>query len=391
MHRPLLQMFLFFAILLLIIGGSHYYLWVRLVRATELPRAWTILFSVLIPCLALLMPAGLLLGRLTDAPWARLVAMTSYIWMGTAFLLLLGVAAGDLLHRGALWSSAATDPERRLLLARMFGGTAAVAALASGAVALRSGLRAPALFRQEIHLRRLPKGLDGLTIVQISDLHVGPTIRRQDVAALVQRCNDLKPDLIAITGDLVDGDVDHLSSQVAPLADLRAKFGVYFVTGNHEYYSGVDQWLTELRRLGIRTLRNERVRIGQGENSFDLAGVDDWTAHQFGGGHGANLPQAVAGRQAGDCLVLLAHQPKQVTEAAQLGVDLQLSGHTHGGQIWPFTFLVRLAQPYIAGLDQLGPTTIYVSRGTGYWGPPMRLAAPSELTLLTLRHTESLT
>jgi len=168
-----------------------------------------------------------------------------------------------------------------------------------------------------------------------------------------------------------------------PLAGLRGRHGVYSVTGNHGYYPGAGEWVRYLPTLGVRVLRNERVSIGDGDAAFDLAGVDDWKA--AGGGHRADLPRALAGRDPTRALVLLAHQPRQIDEAARLGVDLQLSGHTHGGQIWPFTYLVYLQQPYVAGLSRHRSTWIYVSRGTGYWGPPMRLAAPSEITVLRLR------
>jgi predicted MPP superfamily phosphohydrolase len=160
---------------------------------------------------------------------------------------------------------------------------------------------------------------------------------------------------------------------------------VYFVTGNHEYYSGAAPWCEELARLGIKVLRNERVIIGDAEASFDLAGIDDAHARDFGDGHGADLARAVHGRDPARELVLLAHQPRAVFEAVVHGVGLQLSGHTHGGQIWPWNWLVRLQQPVVAGLARFGDTQVYVSRGTGYWGPPMRLGAPAEITRVTLR------
>jgi predicted MPP superfamily phosphohydrolase len=159
---------------------------------------------------------------------------------------------------------------------------------------------------------------------------------------------------------------------------------VYFVTGNHEYYAGAESWCAHLTSLGLRVLRNERVEIGTADASFDLAGIDDLSGRHFGPGHGADLPRALSGRDSSRELVLLAHQPRVVVEAEQAGVGLQLSGHTHGGQIWPFNFLVRLQQPVISGLERVGRALIYVSDGTGYWGPPMRLGSRAEITQLTL-------
>ena len=172
-----------------------------------------------------------------------------------------------------------------------------------------------------------------------------------------------------------------LREMVAPIGKLEAKHGVFFVTGNHEYYSGVDPWIAELTRLGVRVLRNERVTIGDGADSFDLAGVDDHSSHGFAPGHGPDLERALAGRDPARALVLLAHQPRQVRRAAKYGVELQLSGHTHGGQIWPWHYLVKLQQGgLLAGRYERQGTQLYVSRGTGYWGPPMRLGAPAEVT-----------
>jgi predicted MPP superfamily phosphohydrolase len=201
---------------------------------------------------------------------------------------------------------------------------------------------------------------------------------------VVDSVNALQPDVVAITGDLVDGSVSRLAPHVAPLARLRARHGVFFVTGNHEYYAGVEEWCTHLGELGVRVLRNERVRIGDGEHSFDLAGVDDYAGRHFGHGHGADIERALSGRDETRELVLLAHQPRAVVEAERAGVGLQISGHTHGGQIWPFNYLVRLQQPVTSGLVRFGRSLIYVSNGTGYWGPPMRLGSPAEITQLVL-------
>jgi predicted MPP superfamily phosphohydrolase len=235
-----------------------------------------------------------------------------------------------------------------------------------------------------VKLERLPKELSGLSIVQLTDVHIGPTIGKKFLEHVVERSNDAKADAIVITGDLVDGSVASLRAHVEPLAKLRARYGVFFVTGNHEYYSGVDEWLEELGRLGVKPLRNERVALGDAV-SIDLAGVDDASARGFGPAHGPDYAKALGGALPDRELVLLAHQPSQIVHAARAGVGLQLSGHTHGGQIWPFGALVRLNQPYVAGLHKHDARTqIYVSRGTGYWGPPMRLFCPAEITKIVL-------
>ena len=220
------------------------------------------------------------------------------------------------------------------------------------------------------------------TTVQLTDIHVGPMIGNGFIRGLVDRTNALEPDIIAITGDLVDGSVADLAPHVAPLAELRARHGVYFCTGNHEYYSGADEWVAHLRSLGITVLENERVTIDHEGEPLAIAGVRDWTSGQFGEGH--DMAAALADKDPEVPALLLAHQPLHVDEAATHGVKLQLSGHTHGGQIFPFNYLVRLQQPYIAGLHDHQGTKLYVSSGTGYWGPPMRLAIPAEITHLEL-------
>jgi predicted MPP superfamily phosphohydrolase len=236
----------------------------------------------------------------------------------------------------------------------------------------------------EVPLARLSTRFDGLKIVQLSDVHIGPTLGASFMRAVVEQTNALGPDIVAITGDLVDGSVENLGEAVSELRHLRATHGVYFVTGNHEYYSGADPWCRFLEGLGIVVLRNERVSIGEGDEGFDLVGIDDFQAGRFEG-HGPDLPRALAGRDASRELILLAHQPKAVHEAQEPGVGLQLSGHTHGGQIWPFNWLVKLAQPAVQGLSWFEKTALYVSSGTGYWGPPMRLGTKAEVTEIVLR------
>jgi predicted MPP superfamily phosphohydrolase len=245
--------------------------------------------------------------------------------------------------------------------------------------------RTAAVRHVDVPIAQLPDALHGFTIVQISDVHVGPTIRRGYLQAIVERVNTLGADMVAVTGDLVDGTVAELAAHVAPLATMNSRHGTYFVTGNHEYYSGADAWMVELRRLGVHVLMNEHVVLQHGDAALALAGVADYSAHHFDATHRSDPQRAIAGApDAARVRVLLAHQPRSAAAAVAAGFDLQLSGHTHGGQFLPWNFLVRLQQPYTAGLHRLQRMWVYTSRGTGYWGPPKRLGAPSEITRLRL-------
>jgi predicted MPP superfamily phosphohydrolase len=379
----------FFVIALGVFASVHLYLWSRLVYAPELGTAWTVLLSALAVLLFAIIPLTFLFGRRASVKTALFVLMPGYIWLGALFLLFVSVAASDVL-RGGLelweWFAGATpqSPEESLARARWQAQLAAgVAGLAF--VASLVGGRKLAVKRVSVPLSRLPTSLNGTTIVQLTDVHIGPTRGRRFLERVVDAVNALEPDVIAITGDLVDGSVTKLAQDVAPLARLKARHGVFFVTGNHEYYSGAEPWCAYLTQLGLRVLRNERVRIGEGEESYDLAGIDDLAGRQFGPGQGADLDLALLGRDSTRELVLLAHQPRVVLDAERAGVGLQLSGHTHGGQIWPFHYLVRLQQPVNSGLARFGRSLLYVSNGTGYWGPPMRLGSPAEITELTLQ------
>ena len=231
----------------------------------------------------------------------------------------------------------------------------------------------------------LPAPLHGFTIAQISDVHIGPTIKREYVAAIVDAVNRLDADMIAVTGDLVDGSVKQLSVHTQPLSRLSARHGAFFVTGNHEYYSGVSGWVAELRRLGLCVLMNEHVVLRHKGGVVVVAGVTDYSAHHYDRAQQSDPAAAIAGAPTDAAVkLLLAHQPRSAFAAEPAGFHLQLSGHTHGGQFWPWTFFVRLQQPFTAGLRRLGSLWVYTSRGTGYWGPPQRLGAPSEITHLRL-------
>jgi predicted MPP superfamily phosphohydrolase len=378
-----------------VLAGLHYYIWARLVRDTRLPAPWRTGALLILIVLGAGLPSMIVLTRRFPAA-AHLLAWPLYTWLGTTLLLFVLLAGADILKLlGRAWRWAASSGEsvdwgRRTLIARGLGGAVTTGAAALTAVAVRSATGPVTVQRVPVILSRLPRALDGLTIVQLTDMHVGPTIGRAFVEEIVGKTNALSPDIIAITGDLVDGPVSSLRDATAPLANLRARHGVFFVTGNHEYYSGAPAWIAELTRLGIRCLRNERVSIGADESSFDLAGVDDRSGARFGHeGHGEDLPKALGGRDPARELVLLAHQPRSAFDAERFGVGLQLSGHTHGGQLWPFNFVIRLQQPFVAGLHRHGRAQIYVSRGAGYWGPPMRLGAPPEITEIVLRSNAS--
>ncbi|MCG8419803.1 MAG: metallophosphoesterase [Proteobacteria bacterium] len=374
---------------------AHYYVWRRLVRDTGMEHPWRRRFTIAIVILALSIPSTLWASRLLSADIGRIMGWPVLLWLGFAALLLIGFLLIDG-ARIVLWSvrrglartkkgvPASFNPDRRQFLARVAGGTVVTAATGATAVGMHEVLKEHEIKEVPVTLSRLPPALDGFTIAQITDVHVGYTVTRSFVQSVVDRVNGLSPDLIAITGDLVDGDVDSLRDAVQPLAELSARHGVYFVTGNHEYYAGVEPWLDELERLGIEILRNQRVEIGRGRDGFDLAGVYDYQSDRFG--HGADLNRALGDRDPDREVVLLAHQPRHVYEAARYGVGLQLSGHTHGGQIWPWHYVVKAQQRgLLAGLSRHGETQLYISRGTGYWGPPIRVGAPAEITRVVLR------
>jgi predicted MPP superfamily phosphohydrolase len=256
-----------------------------------------------------------------------------------------------------------------------------VSGLIAIGLALRGGLRTPAVREVKLPVG-MPPSLAGLTIVQLSDVHIGPTLGADFLTAVVDRVNALNADLVAITGDLADGPLAETSPAMLPLRGLKARYGVVYVPGNHEYYHGGPAWFSFLSSLGVRVLRNQGLVLGEGDQRFFAAGVDDPTSRSMGGA-GLDLTAALRERPAEMPTLLLSHQPLGFEAAAAQGVSLQLSGHTHGGQIFPFSLLVGLRYRFVAGLYRRGTSYLYVSRGTGYWGPPMRLGAASEITRLS--------
>jgi predicted MPP superfamily phosphohydrolase len=380
------RILIFFGVISGLTIGTHYYLWARLIRDPMWPTPWRHVATVALIVLAVSIPASMMAWRTLPRNLAIPVSWVGYVWMGSMFLLLVLLWGGEL----ARWSwvkyasFASVNGGRREFLAQVLAGGVGTFGLALSSWGVWSAIRPVEVKRVAVRLKKLPESLSGLRLVQLTDMHVGLTIGGDFVEDVVRKVNALEPDIVAITGDLIDGSVDDLGHAVAPLGEIRAKLGTYFVTGNHEYYSGADSWLAFLRGIGIRVLRNEHVELTKNGAAIHVAGVDDWTAHQFGNGHGADMGRALGGRDVSKPVVLLAHQPVHFDEARAHGVDLQISGHTHGGQIFPFGFLTRLAQPFLSGLHERGDSQIYVSSGTGYWGPPMRIAAPAEITLIEL-------
>lgn len=410
----------------------HGYIWWRMVRSTTVPGRLRRRLTLLTVALALLPAAAVALGRAAPPAVATAVDWVGFSWLGLAFYLFLTLLALEPVRllvrlrqrsgepqahqsvdevvpsgprRGLRRDDAAAPPDRgtapgsgavrqdsgviapsrRLFLARSLAATAGVVSLGTAGTGVYLANSAPRVERVPVRIPGLDPAFDGFRIVTFSDVHLSPTYGGRRFERLVEIVNRQRPDVVAIVGDLVDGSVADLREDVAPLVDLVTEQGVFFVTGNHEYFVDTQEWLRHLPTLGVDVLHNERVALRRGAASLDLAGIDDRIAASSGvPGQGADLAAALDGRDDGTPVVLLAHQPVFVDQAAAAGVDLQLSGHTHGGQLWPFDYLIRLDQPVVDGLSRVGDTQLYVTRGAGYWGPPMRVGATPEVTVVEL-------
>jgi len=367
----------FLSVALGVMGLLHGYLGARLLSLAgpALRDAGWLLLVVLYVSI----PAGFLLGRVLPNAFTRALQLVARLWMGCFAILLTAVVFTDLaagvvhLTGGGGWYLA-HRPEVALALTCGAVGYAVWRA--------RFGL---VIEQVEVPLTGLGRGMDGLRIVQLSDVHIGELLDRRFMQQIVDRVNALTPDVIAITGDLVDGKVEDLRHDVEPLSQLRATLGAYYVIGNHELYWNAREWMEEVRGLGLTVLHNEHRLLTRGGAQLALGGVPDVTSEGFLPELPSRPDLAFEGAPAGVPRVLLAHQPKSAEAAARAGVALQLSGHTHAGQIFPFNLFVRLQQPVVRGLKRLNGLWIYTHRGTGYWGPPMRLGAPPEIAVLTLR------
>jgi hypothetical protein len=384
---------MFIVILGTVLGLIHLYVWKRLVKDTVRGRTRWVLTGVLL-ALTVLLFGTLFLPRLFGFREPAWLAWPGYLWFGlVVYLFLTLLVLEPVLLALRRWVKQKPQDEqpvappamnRRLFLARASAAAAGAASVSLVGVGVSNAMGPPNLLRVPVRLRRLDPVFDGFRIAVVSDIHLGPLAGRSHTERIVAMINKTEPDLVAIVGDLVDGTVAELGPAAEPLHDLVSREGSYFVTGNHEYFvEDTAEWLRELEQLGVQPLRNESTAIRRGAAAFDLAGVND-----VSGGQHSDSPdydRALAGTSPSRPTVLLAHQPVQVSEASARGVDLQLSGHTHGGQMWPFHYVVRLVQPSLAGLSTVGDTQLYVTRGAGFWGPPVRIGAPPDITVVSLQ------
>jgi predicted MPP superfamily phosphohydrolase len=363
-----------------VLAFLHLYIGWRVLPDLPVDFSVTMASAFLLVMSFLLVPAGLLSRAVKRQPLSDRLAWAGLLALGLFSSLLVLTLLRDVALLAAVV---------------LVGYSAAVASWTALAVPVLAGLvtligflnarRVAKVVDVDVPINNLPDALHGFTIAQISDIHVGPTIKHGYLDAIVNAVNALDADLIAVTGDLVDGSVTRLAPHTAPLQRLRATHGAYFVTGNHEYYSNVHAWIAEVRRLGLTVLMNQHVVLVHQGAPLAVAGVNDFTAHLFDASHRSDPHAAMTGVPRDVAVkILLAHQPRSAAAAADAGFDLQLSGHTHGGQFFPWNFFVPMQQPYTAGLHRLRKLWVYTSRGTGYWGPPKRFGAPSEITRLRL-------
>lgn len=380
--------FSFFLRLPVVLLLAHAYVAMRLAMATSGVAGWVMTLAALAAVYSAIM-VGFGMRRAVGRRFGDATAWIGFLFLGLFSWLFVLTVLRDLvlliafcvraIHSGVFSDLAFAALTNQSALA------VPVLSLCAVLLGLFNARRLARVVEVDVMLTHLPVALHGFTIVQITDLHVGPTIKRGYVDAVVNTVNALVPDVIALTGDLVDGDVERLSEHTRPLGRLAATNGVYAVTGNHEYYSGAAQWVAEFRRLGIQVLMNQHSTLTLQGAQLVIAGVTDFGAEHFDAEQASDPLLALRDAPTDAAVkILLAHQPRSAPAAAKAGFDLQLSGHTHGGQFWPWKYFVPLQQPFVAGLHHLGSMSVYVSRGTGYWGPPMRIGARSEITRIRL-------
>ena len=397
---------MFIVILSAVLGLMHLYLWKRLVKDPTWPGHTRRVLSAVLVALTTLLVATLILPRVVGVTESGWFAWPGYLWFGLVvylFLTLLVLEPVRLALRGwvkpappAATATAVSEPvaeekppaspamNRRVFLARTSAVAAGAVSVGLVGVGASNALGPPDVLQMPVRLRRLDPAFNGFRIAMVSDIHLGPLAGRAHTERIVRMINETEPDLVAIVGDLVDGTVEEVGPAAEPLRDLDSREGTFFVTGNHEYFvEDPPSWLRELERLDVQPLRNENTAIQRGTAAFDLAGINDIAGEERS--DPPDFDRALSGADPSRPTILLAHQPVLVDEAAARGVDLQLSGHTHGGQMWPFHYIVRLVQPSLAGLSTVGDTQLYVTRGAGFWGPPVRIGAPPDITVVSLQ------
>ncbi len=427
----------FVGMVLIVLTLMHYYIWRRAIRSTTRAGGrgrrigtWLLVAALVFIVIALVGNAIFPLEVATPLAWI------GYGWLGFAFYLFVFLLIGELVRLGVRLlgkgrsasvvaatamvvplaksdrtnqpdrtnGSDRSEPDRtnqtdgpddatrgtesgevtrRLFLSRSIALGAGVAAVGVGGYGISRAMREPVVRLVPIQLAGLDPRLAGFRIAMFADAHLGTIRRKAAMEQIVDVVNGTEPDLVAVLGDLIDGSVADLGGDVAPIAGLQSAHGSFFVTGNHEYYSGAQEWVEFLPDLGVRVLRNERLAIESDGAAFDLAGVNDLTGEDYG--DGPDYEQALAGRSPDRPVVLLAHQPVTVDQAVAYGVDLQLCGHTHAGQMWPFHYVVAAQQGAVSGLSRIEDTQLYVTSGVGFWGPPMRVGADPEVIVIELQ------
>jgi len=378
---------LFVSIMILILSTGCYYLGRRIIWLSPFLESKKIYVYVTLILFVGLQILGPMLYRISPIHTGQpfILQWLTYVSMGFLASLFFYFLSAELLSfiLQKIFSYFNSTADFQVTERRLFLGTGLLS-LFSAAVGTRTALAGPVVESVDISLPTLPKEFDGLKICQISDLHVGPTIDRNYAQKVVDLTLAQNPDLIVLTGDIIDGYPEVLRSQLEPLKNLRAPHGVFYCTGNHEYYWGIDIWLKEFQALGFTILNNEHHLLNKGASQICIGGITDLKGHQFSPAHQSDAKKAFEGVSAETVKILLAHQPASYTQALECGVHLQLSGHTHGGQFFPWSLLVAAAQRFYKGLYFHETMWIYTNRGTGYWGPPQRFTVPSEITVLRL-------
>ncbi len=370
----------------------HYYLWKRLIKNTELRSKK--FFTIVLVILGLSFPVSFALAKIIPFSISFYLLWFGNLWLGMMLLYLFSFLFIDFLRlfiytfnkffkKSNTVSTENTISRRKFISKSVAMGVSGVV-FGATALSIKKYYDKAVVKKIKIKIKNLPDSFKNFKIVQISDIHIGQIMRKDTLTEIVRQVNELKPDMVAITGDLADGETGFLFDEITPLKDLKAKYGVFFVTGNHEYYSGAEQWIKAVKKLGIVVLENAKVEIVKNNQKITIIGTNDREGGRFGKKNAPDFKKAFKGVKKEQVKIFLTHQPPDVENASEYNVDLMLAGHTHGGQIWPFGYIVKLQQKYLKGYFKYKDTQLYVNQGTGCWGPPMRLGTENEITEITL-------